>query len=132
VLAQQGFAQTSTQLYLVGGVYNLIGRSRASQTTFKVVYCVALIPGAAMTTQQVYDAIDSLFFLMAVPNIIGIYLMAPEVRRDLTSYVRRLKRGDIPTAEQLAASREGSDIGPRPSSDAATPLKATDETSSHS
>lgn len=106
----------------------VFGRSQASEMIFKVVYCVALIPGAAMTTQQVYDVMDSLFFLMAVPNILGIYLMASEVRRDLTSYIHRLKRGEIPTAEQLAASRVSSDAEPHPSSGAATPLNVTDET----
>ena len=58
-----------------------------------------------MTAQQVYDVMDSLLFLMAAPNIIGLYLMAAEVRRDLRSYVTRLRHGQIPTAQQLAAMR---------------------------
>jgi len=36
-----------------------------------------------------------MFFLMAVPNIIGIYLMAPELKADIADYLARLKSGAI-------------------------------------
>jgi AGCS family alanine or glycine:cation symporter len=38
---------------------------------------------------------SSLFFLMAIPNIIGIYLMAPELKADLKNYLTRLRNGQI-------------------------------------
>ena len=82
----------------------LFGRSPLSVNGFKVLYCVMLVPGAVLTTAQVVDVMDSLFFLLAVPNIIGIYIMAPELKRDLKSYLARLRAGDIPTAARLAAS----------------------------
>jgi len=81
----------------------LFGDSNASVTTFRLVYCAGLVPGAVFTVQQVFDVMDSVYFLMAVPNIIGCYIMAGEVRKDLGSYLARLRAGDVPTAEQLAA-----------------------------
>ena len=78
----------------------VFGFSRMSQTTFKTVYVVALVPGAVLTMNQVFDIMDSFFFLMAVPNIIGIYLMAGELKRDTRSYLARLKSGEIRMIEK--------------------------------
>lgn len=126
------FATIISWAYYTSKIWAFVfGQSRASQMTFKAVYCLALIPGAALTTQQVYDAMDSLFFLMAVPNVIGIYLMATEVRRDLTSYVGRLKRREIPTAEQLAATRGHVCDATKQNSASPPPLQPANPPSSH-
>ncbi len=85
----------------------VFGFSRSSQTLFKITYIAAIIPGAAFTMRQVFDIMDSFFFLMAVPNIIGIYLMAGELKRDTKRYLARLRNGDIrPVAETMAAAAE--------------------------
>ena len=36
-----------------------------------------------------------MLFAMAIPNMIGLYIMAPEVRRMLKSYLARVKSGEI-------------------------------------
>ena len=41
------------------------------------------------------DFADAIYFLMAVPNIIGLYLLAPVVKREMNSYFARLARGEI-------------------------------------
>ncbi|RME64586.1 MAG: alanine:cation symporter family protein [Alphaproteobacteria bacterium] len=90
------FSTIVSWAYYTGKVWAFVfGGARRSMAVFKAVYCAALIPGAAFTVRQVFDIMDSLFFLMAVPNIIGIYLMASEVRRDLRDYEHRLARGLI-------------------------------------
>jgi alanine or glycine:cation symporter, AGCS family len=38
---------------------------------------------------RVIDIIDSSFFLMAVPNVIALFLCAGELRRDVSSYWQR-------------------------------------------
>lgn len=82
----------------------IFGESKLSDRVFKVVYIVALIPGAVFTVSQVIDIMDSFFFLMAVPNIIGIYLMAGELRRDTRNYMARLKSGAIRMTNPQSAS----------------------------
>ncbi|WP_068305278.1 alanine/glycine:cation symporter family protein [Kordiimonas lacus] len=82
--------------YYSGKVWEfLFGGSTRSMNFFKVVFCVALVPGAVFSVSEVYTLMDSMFFLMAVPNVIGIYLMAPELKRDLKDYLARLKSGAI-------------------------------------
>jgi AGCS family alanine or glycine:cation symporter len=73
----------------------MIGDGKKSEITYKFVYIILLIPGGVLTTTQVFDIIDSLFFMLAVPNIIGLYIMAPELKADLEDYLRRLKSGEI-------------------------------------
>ncbi len=69
--------------------------SKISVNIFKGFYLVLLIPGASLSSAQVFNIIDSLFFMLAIPNIIGIYIMAPELKDDLKSYLARLKSGNI-------------------------------------
>ncbi len=82
--------------YYSGKVWEFVfGGSDRSMMIFKVIFCCALIPGAAIPMETVYLLMDSMFFLMAVPNVIGIYIMAPEIKRDLINYLSRLRSGDI-------------------------------------
>ncbi len=73
----------------------IFGEGNRSMLLFKIVFCIALIPGAVFSLREVYMLMDAMFFLMAVPNIIGIYIMAPELKRDIKSYLDRLKSGEI-------------------------------------
>jgi AGCS family alanine or glycine:cation symporter len=38
---------------------------------------------------------DAFVFLICVPNILGLYFLAPIVRREMDSYMDRLKSGEI-------------------------------------
>jgi len=73
----------------------VFGGSSQSMNLFKIIFCVALVPGAVFSADEVYLLMDSMFFLMAVPNVIGIYIMMPELRRDLKDYLSRLRSGAI-------------------------------------
>jgi AGCS family alanine or glycine:cation symporter len=48
-----------------------------------------------MELDQLVDFADAIYFLMAVPNVIGLYLLAPVVRREMQSYFARLAAGTI-------------------------------------
>lgn len=73
----------------------VFGEGNNSMTLFKVIFCVTLIPGAAMEPKTVLDLMDAMFFLMAVPNVIGIFMMSPLLKLELKSYLSRLKSGEI-------------------------------------
>lgn len=77
----------------------LFGRSKVSQILFRLLYCLLLPFGAVLDMGRVVDLIDSMFFLMAVPNIVGLYLLAPELKRMVDDYIRCIRSGEIkPTA----------------------------------
>ncbi|MCH9765955.1 MAG: alanine:cation symporter family protein, partial [Alphaproteobacteria bacterium] len=49
----------------------------------------------AMNLGAVIDFADASIFAMALINIIGLYLLMPVVKRELDSYLARLKSGEI-------------------------------------
>jgi AGCS family alanine or glycine:cation symporter len=73
----------------------LFGNSRASITTYKVIFCLLVVVGAAISANQVFDFGDAMIFAMAFPNILGLYFLSGEVRKDLADYFARVKSGDI-------------------------------------
>ena len=66
----------------------LFGHGPKAQWSYKILYIVALPPAAAIDLGRVVDIVDSSFFLMAIPNVIALYLCAGELRRDVRSYLR--------------------------------------------
>ncbi|PRY91040.1 alanine/glycine:cation symporter family protein [Donghicola tyrosinivorans] len=73
----------------------LFGESKASALTFKVIFCLFVIIGAAASLGPVIDFSDAAIFAMAVVNIIALYLLMPIVKKELNSYLTRLKSGEI-------------------------------------
>ena len=73
----------------------LFGEGKAKETTFKVIFCVFVVIGAAANLGPVIDFSDAAIFAMAVVNIIGLYFLMPIVKRELDSYLSRLKSGEI-------------------------------------
>jgi AGCS family alanine or glycine:cation symporter len=75
----------------------LFGESALAANTFRIVFCIFVVIGASMNLGSVVLFSDSMIFAMAVPNIVGVYLLMPVVKRELISYFERLKAGEIKT-----------------------------------
>ncbi|MGK2284652.1 alanine/glycine:cation symporter family protein [Pedomonas sp. V897] len=73
----------------------LFGHSKANRTAYLLLYCALLPFGAVLDLGRVVSLIDSMFFLMAVPNVIGLYLLAPQLKGMVNDYMRRVKSGEI-------------------------------------
>ena len=43
----------------------------------------------------VLDFSDAVIFIVALPNILGLYILAPAIKNELENYQKRLKSGDI-------------------------------------
>jgi len=67
----------------------LFGNGPRAQWVYKILYVVALPPAAAIDLGRVIGIVDSSFFLMAIPNVIALYLCAGELRRDVRDYLVR-------------------------------------------
>lgn len=73
----------------------LFGESRAADVSYKVLFCLFVIIGSAISAKSVFDFGDAMIFAMCFPNVLGLYFLAPEIRRDLKDYFRRIKSGEI-------------------------------------
>ncbi len=73
----------------------LFGEGKTSELVFKLIFCVFVVIGAAASLGPVIDFSDAAIFAMAVVNIIALYLLMPVVKREMTSYLGRLRSGEI-------------------------------------
>jgi AGCS family alanine or glycine:cation symporter len=73
---------------LKGWTY-LVGEGRWASGGFKLVYCLFVALGCSIQLDAILDFSDALIFLICVPNIIGLYMLAPVVREELSSYNAR-------------------------------------------
>ncbi|WP_407493835.1 alanine/glycine:cation symporter family protein [Pseudooceanicola sp. MF1-13] len=73
----------------------LFGEGAMIENVFKVIFCLFIVIGAAANLGPVIDFSDAMLFSMAIVNIIALYLLMPIVKRELNSYVARLKSGEI-------------------------------------
>ncbi|MCX4910575.1 sodium:alanine symporter family protein [Streptomyces sp. NBC_00878] len=64
----------------------LFGKSRTSEITFKIIWSVFVILGSLLSLDSLISLADSALFLLSVFNIIGLYLLAPVVKRELASF----------------------------------------------
>ncbi len=86
----------------------LAGESKAVLYGFKVFYLGMVIAGCTMPLGSIVGIADGLLFIMAIPNLIGVYLLMPALRREVDSYWLRLRAGEIPTRAQREAAAAGS------------------------
>ncbi len=73
----------------------LFGEGKAKEVTFKVIFCLFVIVGAAIPLGTVIDFSDAAIFAMAVVNIVALYCLMPVVKRELESFMARVKSGEI-------------------------------------
>ena len=73
----------------------LFGHGRRRDWTAKILYCAMMPLGSVLAADAVVDLIDSLFFLMVLPNVVGLFLLAPVVRREVRDYLAGVKSGEI-------------------------------------
>ncbi|ARV14887.1 alanine/glycine:cation symporter family protein [Polaribacter sp. SA4-12] len=73
-----------------GWVY-LFGRSKKMEYTYKVLFCVFVVIGAAASLGSVIGFSDAMVFAMMVPNMIGLIILAPKVKEELVKYKDAIK-----------------------------------------
>jgi len=79
---------------LKGWTY-LFGEDEKVQKIYKVIFCAFVALGCMVQLGPLLDISDAFVFLICVPNILGMYFLAPIVRRELEDYAGRLKAGKI-------------------------------------
>ncbi|MFT4823675.1 MAG: AGCS family alanine or glycine:cation symporter [Halioglobus sp.] len=75
---------------LKGWTY-LVGDGKWASGGFKLVFCAFVAIGCSIQLSAVLDFSDALIFLICIPNIIGLYMLAPIVREELTRYNEKFR-----------------------------------------
>jgi AGCS family alanine or glycine:cation symporter len=82
--------------YLLGDFsQRLFGTRNVAKYTYFVIFLVFIVIGSSSSLGSVIDFSDMMILSMGLPNILGLLILAPEVRKDLKDYLRKLKSGEI-------------------------------------
>lgn len=85
----------SWSYYGLKGWTYMFGESNFGQTLYKIIYCAFVALGCMVSLGPILDISDALVFLICVPNILGLYILSPIVKREMDSYFARIKSGEI-------------------------------------
>ncbi len=73
--------------YLFGAYsQKLFGTRVVTDTIYRLLFLACIVIGAASNLRAVMDFSDMMVLCMAFPNVIGLLILAPEVKRDLKAY----------------------------------------------
>lgn len=73
----------------------LFGESKLMDLVYKFIFLIFIVIGSTMQLGAVVDFSDAMILAMAFPNIIGLCILLPVVRRELNEYWRRYKQGEL-------------------------------------
>ncbi|MBT4162896.1 MAG: alanine glycine permease, partial [Gammaproteobacteria bacterium] len=64
----------------------IAGEGQLGQIIYKLVFCGFIVLGASIQLQALIDLSDALVFVVAIPNLLGLYLLAPVVKQEIRRY----------------------------------------------
>ncbi len=73
-------------VYLFGSKYSIV---------FKVLFLIFIVIGSVVNTSIMVDFSFMLLLGMALPNILGLYILSGDVKRELDLYLEKLKSGEL-------------------------------------
>ncbi|WP_034260033.1 alanine/glycine:cation symporter family protein [Aequorivita capsosiphonis] len=73
----------------------LFGKGKVSDTTYKILFLIFLVVGASSSLGAVIGFSDAMIFAMVFPNIIGLVLLSPQVKKELKKYLNAIKIGKM-------------------------------------
>lgn len=78
----------SWSYYGLKGATYLFGEYDIVENIYKILFCFFIVIGSATQLSNIILFTDAMVFAMAIPNIIGLYLLAPEIKKDLYAYLQ--------------------------------------------
>jgi len=73
----------------------IFGESQTNEIIYKFLFCGFVIVGSAISAKAVFDFGDAMIFAMCFPNIFGLYVLMPNVKRAYKEYMRKINSGEI-------------------------------------
>ena len=69
----------------------LFGDKKMYLNIFRISFLVFVVIGCTLELGNVVKVSEALMFVMAIPNLIAMYLLAPDIKRDLKEYISQLR-----------------------------------------
>jgi len=82
----------SWSYYGMQGWKFLFGKGKITDLVYKVLFLMFVIVGASISLGAVIDFSDAMIFAMVVPNIIGVVMLSPVIKRELKKYMNAINK----------------------------------------
>jgi len=69
----------------------LFGRGKAADLTYKLLFLIFVVIGAAASMGSIWAFSDAMIFAMVFPNMIGLFFLYPVVKKQLNRYLDAIK-----------------------------------------
>ncbi|MCB0373387.1 MAG: alanine:cation symporter family protein [Muricauda sp.] len=69
----------------------LFGRGKRADLIYKLLFLTFVIIGAAASMKSIWDFSDAMIFAMVFPNMVGLFMLFPEVKKQLNRYLDAIK-----------------------------------------
>ena len=70
----------------------LTGENQLVEAAYKLIFCAFVVLGSSVQLGALIDLSDAIIYVVAIPNLLGLYLLAPTLRAEVLSYRERLRR----------------------------------------
>ena len=69
----------------------LFGRGKKADLMYKILFLLFVVIGASASMDSVWGFSDAMIFAMVFPNMVGLYLLFPVVKKQLNEYLDAIK-----------------------------------------
>lgn len=73
----------------------LFNGSRRAELVYNIIYILLIVVGAVAPLSTIINFSDAMFFLMSIPNILGLYFLAGVVKREILNHRQKVDAGVI-------------------------------------
>lgn len=80
----------SWSYYGLQGFKYLFGKSNTADTIYKVLFLIFIVIGASSSLDSVISFSDAMFFAIVFPNMVGLVILAPKVKLEITKYLKAI------------------------------------------
>lgn len=82
----------SWSYYGMQGWAYLFGKGKVTDLIYKILFLFFVVVGASISLGAVIDFSDAMIFAMVVPNIIGVVMLSPMIRKELRKYINAINK----------------------------------------
>lgn len=80
----------SWSYYGLQGWKYLFGKGKVADITYKIIFLLFIVVGAAIQLNSVIEFSDAMIFAMVFANMIGLFMLAPKVKGEIKRYLKAI------------------------------------------
>ncbi len=69
----------------------LFGEKKPLILTYQILFCLCVVIGSSTDLSNIIAFTDAMILSLGIPNLIGMYMLAPEVKKELKEFMAKMK-----------------------------------------